>query len=80
MPLVTEISKTANIDVRPSTEVVDGGGRGSLQTLTLRDSTDGAANVVPAAALFVMIGAEPHTQWLEGSVELDEAGYVLRRP
>ena len=75
--LVTEIGQTANIDVRPCTEVVDGGGRGSLQTLTLRDSTSGAADVVPAAALFVMIGAEPHTQWLEGSVERDEAGYVL---
>ena len=75
--LVTEIGKTANIDVRPRTEVVDGGGRGSLETLTLRDSASGNADVVPAAALFVMIGAEPHTQWLEGSVERDEGGYVL---
>ena len=75
--LVAEISKTANIDVRPATEVVDGGGRGSLETLTLRHRTSGATDVVPAAALFVMIGGEPHTQWLEGSVERDEGGFIL---
>ena len=77
--LVTEIGKTANIDVRPWTEVVDGGGRGSLETLTLRDSASGTADVVPAAALFVMIGAEPHTQWLQGSVERDEGDVLTGR-
>ena len=75
--LVAEVGKTANIDVRPATEVVDGGGRGSLETLTLRHRTSGATDVVPAAALFVMIGGEPHTQWLEGSVERDEGGFIL---
>ena len=31
--LVTEIRKTANIDVRTGTEVIDGGGRGGLEML-----------------------------------------------
>jgi thioredoxin reductase (NADPH) len=75
--LVTEISKTANITVRPATEIVDGGGRGSLETLTLRNRTSGATEVVPASALFVMIGTEPHTQWLEGSVARDRSGFIL---
>ncbi|HXZ71949.1 MAG TPA: NAD(P)/FAD-dependent oxidoreductase, partial [Streptosporangiaceae bacterium] len=75
--LVTEISKTANIAVRPATEIIDGGGRGSLETLTLRHRGSGAAEVVPACALFVMIGTEPHTQWLAGSVARDGEGFIL---
>jgi thioredoxin reductase (NADPH) len=27
--------------------------------------------------MFVLIGAEPHTDWLDGVVERDERGYVL---
>jgi thioredoxin reductase (NADPH) len=75
--LITEIGKTANIAVRPATEAIDGGGRGSLETLTLRHRPTGATEVVPASALFVMIGTEPHTQWLEGSVARDPRGFVL---
>ena len=74
--LITEISKTTNIDVRPGTEVIDGAGRGTLQTLTLRDKAGGTTQA-PAAALFLMIGAEPHTEWLESSVERDGRGFIL---
>jgi thioredoxin reductase (NADPH) len=75
--LVTEIGKTANIAVRPTTEVVSGGGRGSLETLTLRHRPSGTTEAVPASALFVMIGTEPRTQWLEGSVARDARGFIL---
>ena len=75
--LVTEISKTANIHARVATEVVAGTGSCTLETLTLRHRPDGATETVAAAALFVMIGAKPHTEWLEGSVERDSQGYIL---
>ena len=75
--LVTEIGKTPNIHIRPQTEVVDGRGHCSLETLTLRHRAKGATEVVPAAALFVMIGAEPHTTWLEGCIERDGRGFIL---
>jgi thioredoxin reductase (NADPH) len=75
--LVTEIGKTANIAVRPGTEVIDGAGHAGLQTLTLRDRASGVIEVVAASALFVMIGAEPRTGWLEGSVERDRQGFIL---
>jgi thioredoxin reductase (NADPH) len=75
--LVTEISKTANIHIRPDTEVIDGHGHRSLKTLTLRQRTSGATDIAPTSALFVMIGAEPRTKWLEGSVQRDENGFVL---
>ncbi len=74
--LVTEISKTDNICVRLATEVTGGHGQCSLETLTLRDRTSGVTGTVPAAALFVMIGAEPRTSWLPGAIERDEQGFI----
>jgi thioredoxin reductase (NADPH) len=74
--LTTEIAKTPNVDVRLRTEVVDGGGQGYLETLTLRIRGGDATQVVPASALFVLIGAEPHTQWLPGSVDRDDRGFI----
>jgi thioredoxin reductase (NADPH) len=78
--LITEISKTPNIRVRAGTEVVDGQGQCSLETLTLRERGNGgagASETVPAAALFVMIGAEPRTGWLDGRVQRDGQGFIL---
>jgi thioredoxin reductase (NADPH) len=75
--LVTEISKTGNIRVRLATAVTGGHGQCSLETLTLRDSGSGATDTVSAAALFVMIGAEPRTGWLPDSIGRDEEGFIL---
>ena len=52
-----------------------GGGR--LEHLTLEDSISGYVETVPAAALFVLIGAEPRTEWLPREIERDEKGFVL---
>jgi thioredoxin reductase (NADPH) len=78
--LITEIARTGNITVRPATEIIDGGGLGCLQTLTLRHRLTGATEVMPATALFVMIGTEPHTRWLAGSVARDDQGFILTGP
>jgi thioredoxin reductase (NADPH) len=75
--LIQEISETPNIRVRLRTEVVDGDGRARLEHLTLRDRLTGATETIPAAALFVMIGGEPRTQWLAATLQRDEGGYVL---
>ncbi len=75
--LVQEVTATPNIKVVLHTEVVDGHGRQRLEGLTLRDRHTGATRTVPASAMFVLIGAEPRTDWLEGVVERDERGYVL---
>jgi thioredoxin reductase (NADPH) len=75
--LVKKIEATLNITVRLGTEVVDGQGRGRLEALTLRDRDRASTETVPAAALFVLIGAEPHTDWLQGTVACDPQGYVL---
>jgi thioredoxin reductase (NADPH) len=75
--LVRQIEETANLDVRLSTRVVDGGGRSHLEAITLEDLGTGRQEEVPAAAVFVLIGAEPHTDWLRDVVELDERGFIL---
>ena len=75
--LVQKVEATPNIAVVLHTEVVEGHGRQRLEGLTLRDRQTGATRTVPASAVFVLIGAEPRTDWLEGVVERDERGYVL---
>jgi thioredoxin reductase (NADPH) len=78
--LVRKVEATPNIAVVLHTEVVDGHGHGRLGGLTLRDRHTGATRTVPASAMFVLIGAEPRTDWLDGVVERDERGYVLTGP
>jgi thioredoxin reductase (NADPH) len=75
--LVTQIAGTANIAVRHGVEVVGGAGTGRLESLTIRDRASGVSQTVPAAAVFVMIGAEPRTQWLPDAIERDRWGYVV---
>ena len=75
--LIKEITGTANIDVRPNTVVAGGGGTGRLESLTLQDRRSGTTETVPAAAMFVLIGAEPRTQWLPDAVVRDRWGFVV---
>jgi thioredoxin reductase (NADPH) len=74
--LVRQVDATGNIDVRTGTQVVDGGGDGRLEHLALQ-GPDGATSVVPADALFLMIGARPNTDWLPDAVRRDPHGFVL---
>ncbi len=75
--LITEISNNPAIAVRVRTEIVDGAGSGGLEALTVVDHTTGRTTTVPATALFVLIGAEPHTDWLAGTVARDPQGFLL---
>jgi thioredoxin reductase (NADPH) len=75
--LVKEIQASRITDVRLGTQVVGAGGVGRLEYLTLRDARTGATETVPAAALFILIGAEPHAEWLAGTLERDQKGFVL---
>jgi thioredoxin reductase (NADPH) len=75
--LVRAVESTPNITVRRCTEVVDGGGNGRLEHLTLSDRERNRVEEVPAAALFVMIGGEPHTEWLPEEIARDAQGFVV---
>lgn len=75
--LIGEIAFHPRIQVRGSAEVVDGGGAGRLEWLTLRDRLSGSESRHPAGGLFLLLGAQPHCGWLPEDVARDDAGFVL---
>ena len=75
--LVDQIEATPNIAVRNRTEVVEVKGHEHLERVTVRDLDTGVTDELSATAMFIFIGAEPHTDWLEGVVARDERGFVL---
>ena len=52
-------------------------GEGRLRRLVLRDGATGGTETVDADAVFVLIGAQPHTDWLPDDIDRDERGFVL---
>jgi thioredoxin reductase (NADPH) len=78
--LIREIEAAQNIYVLFRTRVIDGGGEGRLEHLVLKDLESERTETVPAAALFVLIGAEPRTGWLPKEIVRDQQGYVVTGP
>jgi thioredoxin reductase (NADPH) len=78
--LVRQIRDTANIEVRLNTVVAGAAGAGHLERLRLCDTGTGATEEVPAAFLFVFIGAAPCTDWLDEVVQRDRRGFVVTGP
>jgi thioredoxin reductase (NADPH) len=74
--LVQQIRQTPNIQVKLGAEVVGGAGKDRLQTLEVRDRASDAIETIPARLLFVLIGAFPHTDWLQGVVQRDAKGFI----
>lgn len=75
--LVNLIDSADNVDVRYGVEVVDGQGVRRLEAVTVRDRASGATEQVPTDGLFVLIGQQPHTDWLDGVVQRDQWGFIL---
>jgi thioredoxin reductase (NADPH) len=75
--LADRIRGLANVRVRPHSEVRELLGDGRLEAVVVEDRLTGARDRLDAHALFVFIGADPHTDWLRGVVALDDGGYVI---
>ena len=71
-----QLDAAENVELRLCTEVIDGSGTRSSRALTLRDQRTGDTETVPAAALYVLIGARPNSDWLPDTVARDDYGYV----
>jgi thioredoxin reductase (NADPH) len=78
--LARQVDEIPNIEVRLSTEVIGVGGEDHLEQLTLCETRAGEPETVRAGYLFVFIGAEPRTEWLEGVLGRDARGFVLTGP
>ncbi|HEY3013634.1 MAG TPA: FAD-dependent oxidoreductase [Nocardioides sp.] len=75
--LVNEIKWNPRIEVRTHSFVVDGGGDGRLDWIQVYDSSTDQTTRYDARGLFLLLGAEPHCDWLPPVLARDENGYVL---
>ncbi|MFD5831532.1 FAD-dependent oxidoreductase [Lentzea sp. NPDC060358] len=78
--LVDQLAAIPNVEVRTGTEVCGGTGTDHLETLTLLDNKTGEKTTVEASWLFAFIGAAPRTDWLDGTLERDDRGFLLAGP
>ncbi|UCH85096.1 MAG: FAD-dependent oxidoreductase [Candidatus Latescibacterota bacterium] len=75
--LIDQIEATENIEVLVSTSVTSVAGKDHLETITVENLDTHATDTMPADAIFVFIGAVPHTEIVAGIVERDTAGFIL---
>jgi thioredoxin reductase (NADPH) len=75
--LIRQIRQMPNIDIRLDTELTAVEGKSRLEAVHVRSSVTGATERLPVAAMFVMIGAGPHTGWLEKVVQRDAHDHLL---
>ena len=75
--LVSELHALPNVVVRLEVDLLDGEGDEQLEAVVIHDRERDAVERIPTSGLFVMIGAEPRTDWLEGAVARDERGFIL---
>nr|WP_312860108.1 FAD-dependent oxidoreductase [Pseudonocardia bannensis] len=78
--LIEQLAGIPTVAVRTCTEVLAAHGDEHLERLDLRDSAAGTTETVDASWLFVFNGAAPRTEWLDGRVARDRAGFVLAGP
>jgi thioredoxin reductase (NADPH) len=78
--LIDQIKATDNIEVLLRTEVVEAMGKDRLEAISVVDKNTGQTETVPAAAMFLFIGAVPHSDLVAGVVERNQAGFILTGP
>lgn len=77
--LIDRIAALPNVELHTETEVIalEGERTGGLTGAVYRHNPSGAVHRCDARHLFLFIGADPNTDWLEGCVALDAKGFVL---
>lgn len=75
--LIDQLAALPNVVVRARTQVVAVHRGLHMEGITVRDDAQGTTETIPAAALFVFIGAAPRTEWLAEMVDCGAGGYIL---
>lgn len=75
--LVDQVERNESVEVLRHSEVVELDGEHELEAVTVADTRSGERTRLDAKALFVFIGASPHTEWLEDQLATDDAGFLL---
>jgi len=74
--LIRRIEQSPNITVHTHTQVVALEGEHELKRITWRRGTEANEELHEIAHLFLMTGAQPNTQWLNGCLALDDPGFI----
>ncbi len=76
--LIDRIAAAPNIELMTETEIIAliGSPGGGIEAVRWRDRRVGKEAEAPARNVFLFIGADPATEWLQGCVALDKAGFV----
>lgn len=74
--LVRRIKTSSHITLHETSDIVGLRGESGLEGVIWKNRNTGQTHESPATNMFVMIGASPNTEWLEGCVELDRSGFV----
>lgn len=75
--LIHQINETDNINVWLDSAVTEVKGENKLEAITVTNLVTREQQTVPAAGLFIYIGAEPHTEWLDKIIQRDAHGFIL---
>src|SRR5207244_2349022 len=75
--LIEQLQQLDNLAVRLCTVVEGAHGVDHLDGVTLRHTPSGAVERIPAGQMFVFIGAQPLTDWLDGVLARDARGFLL---
>jgi thioredoxin reductase (NADPH) len=75
--LIDQIKQTPNIYIEYNSSITEVYGDGRLEAISVHCTESGDTNTYPAYSLFILIGAMPQTDWLDGIVERDERGFIL---
>jgi thioredoxin reductase (NADPH) len=75
--LIERIHTIPNIKVEPHAEVTEVHGEDRLKSLTIHHHDTKTDEQREAGALFIFIGAEPRTEWLDGVVCRDAKGFIV---
>lgn len=75
--LIDQIGETANIEVLFNSEVAEVHGTTSLEAIDLKNNKTNEIEKLDAAAMFIFIGAAPHSELVSTVVETNPAGFIL---
>jgi thioredoxin reductase (NADPH) len=78
--LIDRIAQDPHVSVLTRSAVRQLDGKTQLEAVVIEDLDTGAHRSLPANALFVLIGAEPHTEWLPPAIQLDSHGFIVTGP
>jgi thioredoxin reductase (NADPH) len=75
--LISRIESSSHITLYTESEIMKLEGESALECVTWINRKTGDSTVKPIGSVFVMIGAEPNSGWLFGTVRLDKKGFIL---